>query len=176
MEPQGSLPRSQESSTPEPDQSGPRTYVLVFLVVFWFLAVPPISYMHSSFAHSCYMPCPSLVLVILNILGEEYKLWNSSLCSFIMIIIYNINIKNLSNSGTRNFSTIYTKYRHWTRSWASSIYLPSLKTCSLRDTLILYCSLFESIPSLPPNTPKCSLVREVPVSCSSRYVSSNILI
>jgi hypothetical protein len=35
------------------------TYVLVFLVVSFFLAFPPISCMHSSSPHSCYMPCPS---------------------------------------------------------------------------------------------------------------------
>jgi hypothetical protein len=36
------------------------TYVLVFLVVSFFLAFSPISYMHSSyFPHSCYMLCPS---------------------------------------------------------------------------------------------------------------------
>jgi hypothetical protein len=35
------------------------TYVLVFLVVSFLLAFPPITYMHSSSPHSCYMPCPS---------------------------------------------------------------------------------------------------------------------
>jgi hypothetical protein len=28
-------------------------------VVSFFLAFPPISYVHSSSPHSCYMPCPS---------------------------------------------------------------------------------------------------------------------
>jgi hypothetical protein len=37
----------------------PPTYVLFFLVVSFLLASPPISYMHSSSPHSCYMPCPS---------------------------------------------------------------------------------------------------------------------
>jgi hypothetical protein len=34
-------------------------YVLVFLVVAFLLAFPPISYKHSSSPHSCYMPCSS---------------------------------------------------------------------------------------------------------------------
>jgi hypothetical protein len=33
--------------------------VLVFLVVSFLLVSPPISHMHSSSPHSCYMPCPS---------------------------------------------------------------------------------------------------------------------
>jgi hypothetical protein len=37
----------------------PPTYVLVFLVVSFLLVLPPISYMHSSSTHSCYMPRPS---------------------------------------------------------------------------------------------------------------------
>jgi hypothetical protein len=32
---------------------------LAFLVVSFLLASPPISYMHSSSPHSCYMPCSS---------------------------------------------------------------------------------------------------------------------
>jgi hypothetical protein len=32
---------------------------LVFLVVSFLLAFQPISYMHSSSIHSCYMPCNS---------------------------------------------------------------------------------------------------------------------
>jgi hypothetical protein len=32
--------------------------VLVFLLVSFLLAFPSISYTHSSFPHSCYMPCP----------------------------------------------------------------------------------------------------------------------
>jgi hypothetical protein len=59
MEPEGSLPRSQEPSTgryPEPDPSNPYhpilslspTYVLVIPVVSFLLDFPPISYMHSA--------------------------------------------------------------------------------------------------------------------------------
>jgi hypothetical protein len=61
MEPEGSLPRSQEPSTgpyPEPDRSNPHhlilspdpfyycppTYVLVLPVVSFFLGFPPVSY------------------------------------------------------------------------------------------------------------------------------------
>jgi hypothetical protein len=48
---------------------------LVFLVVFFLQVFPPISYMNSS-SQSCFMPCPShlLDLIILIILGEEYRL------------------------------------------------------------------------------------------------------
>jgi hypothetical protein len=73
MEPEGSIPNSQELSTcsyPEPDQSGPHhpipplqdpskyypsTFVLVFLVVSFPLAFPPIIYKRFSSPHSCYM-------------------------------------------------------------------------------------------------------------------------
>jgi hypothetical protein len=37
----------------------PPTYFLVYLVVSFLLAFPPISYMSSSSPHSCYMFCPS---------------------------------------------------------------------------------------------------------------------
>jgi hypothetical protein len=69
MEPEDSLPCSQKPSTgpyPEPDRSSPHhpilslskiyfniahpSYVLVFLVVSFLLAFPPVSYMHSSSA------------------------------------------------------------------------------------------------------------------------------
>jgi hypothetical protein len=76
MEPEGSISNSQELSTcsyPEPDQSSihhaitplqdpsyyyPPTYVLVFLVVSFPPAFPPIIYTRSSL-HSSYMPLPS---------------------------------------------------------------------------------------------------------------------
>jgi hypothetical protein len=77
MEPEGSIPCSQEPFIglyPEPYQYNPLlpilplydpsqycppTYVLVFPLDSFILAFPPISYMRSSFPHSCYVPRPS---------------------------------------------------------------------------------------------------------------------
>jgi hypothetical protein len=81
MKPEGSIPNSQELSTcsyPEPDQSSPHHHIrplqdpfkyyppiLVFLVVSFPLAFPRIIYTRSS--------SPQFDLIILIILGEEYK-------------------------------------------------------------------------------------------------------
>jgi hypothetical protein len=87
----GGLPHSQEFSTCphlKPEHSflilSP-IYILVFLLlmVYFLLAFPSITYMHSSSPHSCYMPHLVLGLIILIILGKEYKLLSPSLCSFL---------------------------------------------------------------------------------------------
>jgi hypothetical protein len=58
---------------------------LVFLVVSFLPAFPPMSYTHSSFTHSCYMPSHFILLDLSFqiILGEEYKLWTCSLYRFL---------------------------------------------------------------------------------------------
>jgi hypothetical protein len=104
MEPEGSLPHSQELSTcsyPELDQFSPHrpnlslkdpfqycppTYVLVFHVISCTLSFPPITYTHFSFP-TIRATCPAHLilfdLIILIILDEEYKSRSSSLCSFL---------------------------------------------------------------------------------------------
>jgi hypothetical protein len=49
----------------------PPTYVLVFLVVSFPLAFPPITYMHSSPIHAACSAHLILNFIVLNILGEE---------------------------------------------------------------------------------------------------------
>jgi hypothetical protein len=103
MEPLGSLPCSQEPSTgpyPEPDQCSSyhsTPCLLRFILIFCtHLCLGPSSGLFPSgfptniiYAflfppHSCYMPCrPHPPWLSNYILGEEYKLWKSSLCSFI---------------------------------------------------------------------------------------------
>jgi hypothetical protein len=71
MEPEDSLPHSQELSTcpyPDPGQSSPHhpilyppTYVLSFLVVSFPVAFLPVTYMRFSSPHSWYMPLLILV-------------------------------------------------------------------------------------------------------------------
>jgi hypothetical protein len=51
---------------------------------FWFSHQNPIWI--PLLPHACYMLCPShpldLVILIIHVLGELYKLWSSSICSF----------------------------------------------------------------------------------------------
>jgi hypothetical protein len=54
---------------------------------FRILNDPPITCKHYSSPHSCYLPCQSHRhdFSILIILGEQYKLRNTLLCSFLRI-------------------------------------------------------------------------------------------
>jgi hypothetical protein len=73
---------------------------LAFLVISFLLTFPPISYMHSSSSHSCYMPWPShpTSLYYSNYTYEEYKLWNSSLCSFLNLLSLHLSSVQISSS------------------------------------------------------------------------------
>jgi hypothetical protein len=90
MEPEGSLPHSQELSTcsyPEPDQSSPHhsnlshyyspTSVLVFLAVSFLMDFLPITYTRSSSPPFVLHATDHLILLDLNILiilGEEAQI------------------------------------------------------------------------------------------------------
>jgi hypothetical protein len=101
MEPEGSLPCSQEPSTgsyPESDESNPYHPITVISILILpthlclglLSGLLPSGFPTNNLYELVFPPiratCPVrlilLNLIILIILGEEYKLWNSSLCSF----------------------------------------------------------------------------------------------
>jgi hypothetical protein len=106
MKPEDSLPCSQGPSTgpyPEPDQSNPyhpislRSILILFthlrlglpsgLFPFGFRTNNLYTFIFSSIRATCPAHLILLDLMVLIILGEDYKLWSSSLCSFLQPLV-----------------------------------------------------------------------------------------
>jgi hypothetical protein len=98
VEPEGSLPHSQELSTcpcPEPGQSSPRHPILSprsILIIFTHLHLVlssglfPTNNLYAFLFYLFHSKCPAhliIDLIILIILGEEYIPRSSSLCTFL---------------------------------------------------------------------------------------------
>jgi hypothetical protein len=124
MEPESSLPCSQQPSTDfYPDSVHitptncsiihsnfyPPTYAYVFSFILTF---PPKSYMHAT----CLAYLFLLYLIILIILGEEYKLWSFSVCSFLQPPILFLLGPNILLSSLLSFPNT-SSIRHFLNVW-----------------------------------------------------------
>jgi hypothetical protein len=98
--------------------------------------VPTKSYKQSSVSHSCYMLCPSHTprLEPLIMLGKEYKLWRSSLCSFLQLPLISslfdpniiFNILFLNAFGLCSYLNVRDQVSHPNRTKGKMIVLYSI--------------------------------------------------